>query len=387
MLTTDVRATSAGAFDRLDVENLSVWFGAGAAPLVAVDGISFSVKRGEHLGIIGESGSGKTVTSLAALGFERGRPGIVGGSVRLNGRELLPSLHELYPRARSPEDRIRRKRRRWRVWSRELTSRMRNVRASTIGISFQDPTRMLDPLYTVEQHLSEAIALGHRGTATTKRDESLLWLDRLQLTEPEKVLTSYPHQLSGGMCQRVVLAMALAAKPGLLILDEPMSALDVTVGSRILLLLRELCGNEELTLLVISHNLAVVRELTSRAIVMYAGQIVESVGFGRGAVLDAKHPYTRGLLDSQVTEELIAGGGRLLTIPGELTRIDREAGGCRFASRCPVRAVRAEQGDTEFARRCRDEAPPSVTMNEATSAPDRAFCWDVHDRVGEHRGG
>ncbi|MBT3271436.1 ABC transporter ATP-binding protein [Candidatus Poribacteria bacterium] len=372
----------ASGFRQLDVRELSVWFDTPQGPLVAVDRVSFSIRRGEHLGLIGESGSGKSVTALATLGFERGTPGIVSGRIQLDGQDVLPCLDHIYPRGQTQQARIDAKRRLRRPWAREISRRMGDVRGMRIGISFQEPSLMLDPVYTVGRHLHEALVVGIRGGADggDLRQQSLEWLRRLQLSDPASVLRAYPHQLSGGMCQRVVLAMALASKPGLLILDEPTAALDVTVGSRILLLLRELCDEEGLTLLVISHDLAVVRELVSHVAVMYAGQIIERTHFvpdadGRARLL-SRHPYTRALLDSQITETLIAGDGTLPQMSREFVEADRDTAGCRFAARCQTLRSNLDRGYKVPASRCVNEMPALLPPPDTSLGVDAVRCWD-----------
>jgi ABC-type dipeptide/oligopeptide/nickel transport system ATPase component len=296
-------------FEKLVVSNLSVEFSGSLTtaktdrPKKAVDDISFCLQQGEHLGLIGESGSGKTVTALSLLGLERGRPGIVAGTIEYNDRQLLPDWSSLFP-GKSSHQIGNEKRKHWRKWRRTLAKRLHApgqwpIQGAQIGIVFQNPLEMLDPLFSIGQQMLEAIALSKQ--ATDRQQLAVSWLEKVYIDQPDKVANLYPHQLSGGMCQRVVIALALASKPNLLIVDEPTTALDVTTGSKILLLLRDLCQQEGLTLLVISHNAALIRELTEKVVVIQRGQIIETLKFemtGVRKVLKSEHPYTRELTKS-----------------------------------------------------------------------------------------
>ena len=300
-------------FEQLVVSNLSVEFarsqskGSAREPIKAVDDISFSFQRGEHVGLIGESGSGKTVTALSLLGLERGQPGIVAGTIEYNDRQLLPDWSSLFP-GKNRDEIADQKRKHWRKWRRTLSKQLHYsqqwpIRGAQIGIVFQNPLEMLDPLFSVGEQMVEAVSLSR--VTNNRKQSAIEWLEKAQIDQPHKVIEQYPHQLSGGICQRVVIALALASQPNLLIVDEPTTALDVTIGSKILLLLRDLCQQEGLTLLVISHNIAVIRELTDKVVVMRKGKIVEILRFEtRDNIkkLTPHHPYTQELTQSVISE-------------------------------------------------------------------------------------
>jgi len=294
----------------LEVMNLQTWFHAEGETARAVDGVSFTLDRGETLAIVGESGSGKSVTSLSIMRLVPIPPGeIAGGAVRFRGRDLL--------RLSEPE--------------------MRRVRGNEIGMIFQEPMSSLNPLLTVGEQIAEVVRL-HRGLGRrTARRHAVEMLARVNIPDPERRATEYPHRLSGGMRQRVMIAMALACHPALLIADEPTTALDVTIQAQILELIRTLQAEMEMSVLFITHNLGVVAQVADRVAVMYAGRIVEQ---GRVETVFAAplHPYTRALLRSIPRVE---GGGRdpahrLLSIPGQVPSPAALPRGCSYAPRCPL---------------------------------------------------
>ena len=411
---------------KLTVSNLKVQFATKNGLIKAVDGVSFCIRHGEHVGLIGESGSGKTVTTLSLLGFERGKPGIVAGEIELKvlkllfcvelkyqtdldnekisnelrqafqNHKILLSQHVVVSIQKTDsewwiddEDNNRRyivrKEGQLNIYKLNISNLLPNrksdmepLRGVQISIAFQEPKTMLDPLFSIGQQLAEAIALSepNQSKAYYKQKE-IEWLKRVEMKGPDQVVDQYPHQLSGGMLQRVVLAIALASKPGLLIVDEPTTSLDVTVGSKILLLLKELCQQEGLTLLVISHNLAVIRELAQRVLVMYAGQIVESLEFetllsGR-KFLNPKHPYTQALMASQITEDLIERGQPLRAVEGEVPKPGEEISGCRFHPRCPLKKEKAEAGEFCFANRCENQPPD---LRPVAGDSHMVQCWN-----------
>lgn len=348
-------------FKELTISNLKVQFATRDWRLTAVDGISFCIRQGEHLGIIGESGSGKTVTALSLLGFERGKPGIVSGEIELNGSNLLPNWSHLFPHCKTEEGIARQKQKQWRKWQRELSSRMKPVRGKRISIAFQEPKTMLDPLFTIGRQIAEAIELsGIFPFCRDHKQEAIEWLKRVEIEKPEEVVNWYPHQLAGGMLQRVVLAIALASKPGLLIVDEPTTGLDVEVGDKILLLLKKLCDQEGLTLLVISHNLSVIRRLVRKVLVMYAGQIVEALAVE--ALENAKHPYTQALMAAQIPEVMILRNTPLPVLEGEIPKPGAKIAGCRFHPRCPLLKKKEDSEEIDFVTRCRTQPPPLISV-------------------------
>ena len=291
----------------LSVGDLRTWFYTDQGIAKAVDGVSFEVHAGETLGIVGESGCGKTVTSLSILGLLPQPPAKIedGSAIRFDGQELL-GLGE---------------------------RQMRALRGNEIAMIFQEPMSSLNPVYTVGNQISEALRL-HRGMdRKAARKESVRLLGEVGIANPEQRVDEYPHQLSGGMRQRVMIAMALSCEPKLLIADEPTTALDVTIQAQILELLAELRGRHSMAVLLITHDLGVVAEVCDRVVVMYAGQVVES-GSVYEIFADPRHPYTRGLLASLPSVD--NPGQRLVSIPGTVPNPTAWPGGCRFAERCSL---------------------------------------------------
>jgi peptide/nickel transport system ATP-binding protein len=289
----------------LEVTNLSVAFTTDDGIVHAVDGISYSVMPGTTLGIVGESGSGKSVTSLTTMGLTRGRSTHVSGTIMFEGRDLLTLPGE----------------------------ELRQIRGNEIAMIFQDPLSSLHPFYKVGYQLSEAIR-AHRGVSkAAARDRSIELLELVGIPDPHRRVDQYPHEFSGGMRQRAMIAMALANEPKLLIADEPTTALDVTVQAQILALIAELQSRLGMAVIIITHDLGVVAEIADEIAVMYAGRIVEHADTTR-LFASPEHPYTWGLLksiprlDTPRSEELVPIQGR----PPSL--INRPSG-CFFHPRCP----------------------------------------------------
>jgi oligopeptide/dipeptide ABC transporter ATP-binding protein len=287
----------------LEVADLSIRFRN--QPLDLIDGVSFAIEKGKTLCLVGESGCGKSVTSLAIMGLLPKRAATVTqGAVRFNGRDLLGL----------PDDQIE------------------DLRGNRIAMIFQEPMTSLNPAFTVGHQVAEAVRR-HKGcTEAEARDRALQMFRKVRMPAAEKRLDDYPHQMSGGMRQRVMIAMALANDPELLIADEPTTALDVTIQAQILDLMRELQQDTGAALLMITHDLGVVAEIADDVAVMYAGRVVESGPVGQ-IFAEPQHPYTLGLMGSMPA---IAGRqGRLMTIPGAVPAPEAMPAGCRFATRCP----------------------------------------------------
>jgi len=291
----------------LEVRDLRVAFPTGRGTIRPVDGVSFTLERGRTLAVVGESGSGKSLTSLALLRLVP-PPGVIepGSVVRL-GDQVLTDLDE---RA------------------------MRAVRGGRIGMVFQDPMTSLNPVFTAGDQIAEAVRAHRKVTAREARDRALALLEEVGMPAPARRLDEYPHQLSGGMRQRVMIAIALAAEPELLIADEPTTALDVTVQAQILELLDALRAKRGMAVLLITHDLGVVAGRADHVAVMYAGQIVESAPTDRLFAAPA-HPYTQGLFAS--IPKLEGARARLTPIPGVVPPPDAWPAGCRFAPRCSFR--------------------------------------------------
>jgi peptide/nickel transport system ATP-binding protein len=300
----------------LQIKDLKVSFQSGRKLLPAVDGISFNLKEGEILGIVGESGSGKSVTSLAAMGLIPSPPGkIENGQIIFEGKDLKNNTEK--------------------EW--------RKVRGNQISMIFQEPMTSLNPLFTIGNQVIEAIRLH---TDFSKREALIRGLELLRLVgipRAEGILKEYPHQLSGGMRQRIMIAMAMACNPKVLIADEPTTALDVTIQAQILALMKDLNKKTNTSIILITHDLGVVAEICERVIVMYSGQIVEQ-GDVRTILKNPHHPYTKGLLQS--VPELRGKKDRLYSIPGTVPAPGTIQHGCRFAPRC-----------SEAFGRCQEEEP------------------------------
>jgi len=253
----------------LRVENLRTVFEARPAPVVAVDDISFEIHKGETLGLVGESGSGKSVTAFSIIRLVQEPGRVVGGRIIFQGKDLLTL----------PEE------------------EMRRIRGAGIGFVFQEPMAALNPVMRVGAHIAEALTVHGRASRRDARARAVELLRAVKIVDPEKRVDDYPHQLSGGMRQRVMMAIALACKPPLVIADEPTTALDVTVQAQVLDLLREMKREFDLSLLLITHDFGVIAETADRVAVMYQGRIVEQ-GAVRDIFRNPQHPYTKGLLAS-----------------------------------------------------------------------------------------
>jgi peptide/nickel transport system ATP-binding protein len=314
----------------LRVENLAVEFGPEAAPLRVVDGVSFAIPAGGSVGIVGESGSGKSITSLSILRLIPEPPGrIASGRIELDGQNLL----EL-PKAR-----------------------MRAVRGRDIAMIFQEPMSSLNPVMTIGDQIGEAIKLHEPLSPEARRERVVELLRLVGMPDPARRLRAYPHQFSGGMRQRVMIAMAVACNPRLLIADEPTTALDVTIQAQVLELMKSIRARLGTAILLISHDLGIIAEICERVIVMYAGKVLEEGDVGSIFRAPA-HPYTRGLLHS--IPRLDDERRRLYQIAGQVPGPGKVKQGCPFHARCPSRIDK-----------CATEMPPMFGFGEG----HRAACW------------
>jgi peptide/nickel transport system ATP-binding protein len=296
----------------LEIRDLMVSFGSGTNTVHAVRGVSLAVERGEMMGIVGESGCGKSVTARAVLKLIEPPGRITNGSVLFEGRDLLSIPAE----------------------------ELREVRGKRISMIFQDPTKSLNPVLTVGQQIGAVIAAHQRLSRDESRSRALRLLADVGIPDPERRVGQYPHEFSGGMRQRVMIAMALANQPSMIIADEPTTALDVTIQAQILDLLRRINQDSNTSLIFISHNLGVIAELCHRVAVFYAGRVVES-GTTEDVFKNPQHPYTRALLGSLPAPG--AGGQRLTPVAGSPPVLNELPRGCAFAPRCPVRMDRCEE--------------------------------------------
>jgi oligopeptide/dipeptide ABC transporter ATP-binding protein len=312
----------------LEVDDLRVLFRTDHGPARAVDGVSFTLSAGETLCVVGESGCGKSVTALATMGLLPRASAQVGGRIAFEGRDLLG----LDPRS------------------------MADLRGDRLAMIFQEPMTSLNPAFTVGSQLAEVL-VRHRGaTAKQAREQVLQMLRHVRIPAPEKRIDEFPHRMSGGMRQRVMIAMALLCQPALLIADEPTTALDVTIQAQVLDLMRALRAELGTAVLLITHDLGVVAEMADRVLVMYAGQVVEQAPV-REIFAMPQHPYTVGLMGAMPA--LAAAGARLAAIDGMVPAATAMPVGCRFAARCPF-------ADAQ----CR-EMPPLQDLG----AGRRSRCW------------
>ncbi len=288
----------------LDIRDLRTYFYTEEGVAKAVDGVTYRIKRGETLGVVGESGCGKSVTAMSIMRLIPQPPGrIEGGEILFNGRNLLDCSE----------------------------AEMRTIRGNEISVIFQEPMTSLNPVFRVGDQISEALILHQALSKKEARIRSIEMLERVGIPDPDQRIDDYPHQMSGGMKQRVMIAMALACSPSLLIADEPTTALDVTIQAQILDLLRELQREEGMAILLITHDLAVVAEMADHVAVMYAGKIVEYAPVN-DLYLHPKHPYTTGLFRSLP----VVGHEKetLAVIPGNVPNPLEFPEGCKFHPRC-----------------------------------------------------
>lgn len=316
----------------LSVKDLIVEFPTRRGTLLrAVDGVSFDLRQGEVLGLVGESGAGKSITGAAVIGLLEPPGRIAGGEVHLKGQRIDQFDYQA----------------------------MRRVRGRRIGMVFQDPLTSLNPLYTIGQQLAETIQTHLPLSPAEVRQRAVDLLVEVGIPAAERRIDSYPHEFSGGMRQRVIIALALAAEPELVIADEPTTALDVSVQAQVIAVLKRLCREKNMAIILITHDMGVIAELAHRVAVMYAGRIVE-IGPVRDVVKSPRHPYTRGLMGS--IPDPAAEADRLTQIPGAMPRLSAIPLGCAFNPRC-----------TAAFDRCRRERPITRVVGSSQVA-----CW-LHD--------
>jgi oligopeptide/dipeptide ABC transporter ATP-binding protein len=314
----------------LQVEDLHTYCFTRWGVVKAVDGVNFSLRQGETLGIVGESGCGKTMTALSLLRLvPRPAARIVQGKILLAGENLLDKSEQ----------------------------EMRHIRGRRISMILQDPQTSLNPVFTVGNQLLEAVRIHRRGRTKALMSRAIHALKQVRVADPERRVDNYPHQMSGGMKQRVVGAVAISSEPRVIIADEPTTSLDVTIQAQYLRLLREIQEETGLSIIFITHDFGIVAKMCDRVMVMYAGRAVET-GSVRDIFNHPSHPYTQALLNS--VPKLEERVGRLYSIDGQPPALWNLPTGCRFAVRCPY---------TE--KRCENEYPPSFTVNESHTAD----CW------------
>jgi peptide/nickel transport system ATP-binding protein len=309
----------------------------GGGEFAAVDGISFSVEAGRTLGIVGESGCGKSVTSLSIMGLlPKGQGRIAAGAIRFEGRDLATL---------APEE-------------------MRALRGNRMAMIFQEPMTSLNPAFTIGDQLIEAIRCHRELSQAEAKAHAIEMLRRVRIPSPEQRINEYPHKLSGGMRQRVMIAMALSCEPKLLIADEPTTALDVTIQAQVLDLMRTLRIETGTAIILITHDLGVIAELADEVVVMYSGRIVERASVAQ-LFAQPQHPYTIGLLGS--IPKLHLEQDRLHAIEGQVLPPTAEVPGCRFAPRCPFALDR-----------CREAPPPLIDVYDG----HEAACWRAPLQAG-----
>jgi oligopeptide/dipeptide ABC transporter ATP-binding protein len=340
----------------LDVRNLRTYFKVMDGTVPAVDGIDFSLGRGQTLGIVGESGSGKSVTALTIMRLLDIPPAEIGegSEIWFDGREVL-SLPD---------------------------NEMRRIRGNDMAMIFQEPLTSLNPVFTVGDQIAEQVELHMKVKASESRDRAIEMLRLVGIPSPERRAKQYPHELSGGMRQRVMIGMALSCEPKLLIADEPTTALDVTVQAQIMELLKEIQQRTGAALLLITHDLGVIAEMVEHVIVMYAGEIVEQ-GTVADVLLEPRMPYTMGLIESIPTVE--KRGGRLSAIKGVVPSPFHLPPACRFEPRCPYGWEPCKTAHPELYPAGADGRLSRCHLHLAEQAPRLAAAVDLHDqnmRVG-----
>jgi len=323
----------------LCVRDLVIGFPTRRGMLTAVDGISFDIAAGEVLGVVGESGAGKSLTGAAVIGLLEPPGRILGGSVQLKGQRI----DNLGPEA------------------------LRRLRGRRIGMVFQDPLTSLNPLYRIGDQIVETIRTHANVSMAAASERAIELLQEVGIQGARSRINAYPHEFSGGMRQRVVLALALCADPDLLIADEPTTALDVSIQAQIIALIKRLCRQRGTSVMLITHDMGVIAETADRVAVMYAGRIAE-IGPVRDVVRQPHHPYTRGLMGAIPSAEATPSA-RLTQIPGSMPRLTAIPQGCAFNPRCP-----------HAFERCKLERPEPMPV-----ARSHAACWLVPELAGAPR--
>ncbi len=316
----------------LEVQNLVVEFPTRRGVLRALDGVSFAIAPGEILGVVGESGAGKSLTGASIIGLLEPPGRIASGQIRLEGERIDHLPH----------------------------AQMRRIRGRRIGAIFQDPLTSLNPLYTVGQQLVETLQTHLPVSAAEARQRAVQLLKDTGIPAAEQRIGHYPHQFSGGMRQRVVIALALAAEPQLIVADEPTTALDVSIQAQIIQLLKSICKTRGAAVMLITHDMGVIAETCDRVAVMYAGRIAE-IGPVHAVINHPAHPYTAGLMAA--IPDMESERDALYQIDGAMPRLDAIPPGCAFNPRCP----------RGFQARCRTERPELIA-----AGPTQAACW-LHD--------
>lgn len=319
----------------LEVKQLKTYFVTEDGIVPAVDDVSFNIHKGETVAIVGESGSGKSVTSLSIMRLIE-KPGkIVGGEINFEGINLIT-----VPK-----------------------TKMREIRGNRIAMVFQEPLTSLNPVFTVGNQLAESIKLHQKKSKKEAREIGIEMLRKVGIARPDKVYDQYPHALSGGMRQRVMIAMALSCSPKLLIADEPTTALDVTIQAQILRLMRDLIKELDTSILLITHDLGVVAEMADTVVVMYGGQVVEKADVFT-LFKEPKHPYTKGLMDS--SPKIHEWNEELVSIPGTVPSPFEFPIGCKFADRCPY-----------VMNKCKEENPSLIEIRKG----QEVRCWLHSEKV------
>jgi peptide/nickel transport system ATP-binding protein len=321
----------------IEVKNLRVEFPTRRGTLVAVDDVSFHINPGEVLGVVGESGAGKSLTGAAIIGLLEPPGRIAGGEILLDGRRIDNLPYE----------------------------QMRRIRGKEIGAIFQDPLTSLNPLYTIGRQLTETILTHLDVTAKQARERAIQLLREVGIPAAERRIDHYPHQFSGGMRQRVVIALALCVSPRLVIADEPTTALDVSIQAQIISLLKKLCRENGTAVMLVTHDMGVIAETADRVAVMYAGRVAE-IGPVRDVIKAPKHPYTVGLMGS--IPKIGGHGERLAQIEGSMPRLNAIPPGCAFNPRCP-----------KVFGRCRVDRPDPMPVEGS-----RVACW-LYDAADQRR--
>jgi peptide/nickel transport system ATP-binding protein len=364
----------------LEVKGLKTYINTRKGLVRCVDGVDFAIRGGETLGLVGESGSGKTMTARSVMGMIDHYPGIIEGEIWFNKGEdnnpsdptnLVGHLKETVTKVagnRAFEKDVKK-------WNRETKKAYRDIRGRRLSIVFQDPQTSLNPYWTIGEQLGEAVSMSRSGEDLTDADvhsKTIDWLKRVHINMPEQVVNSYPFELSGGMCQRVMIAMAFASEPDLVIADEPTTGLDVTIQARIVDLFEELKEELGLTMLLISHDIGLIHQLADRVAVMYCGRIVEDgpVSQVMRRQVESKHPYSVALRKSLPKLDDVQGGERLPVIKNEVPDMLNPPPGCAFHPRCEM-----YESDREGLVSCTVRTPDRTRVG----TDHWVCCWGLAD--------